>query len=212
MRTTSAPRPSLPTRRAVGLGLLLPSALAACGRAAGSTAAMADDQSLGDPKAKITVVEYASVGCPVCGKWAREVFPAFKRKYIDTGRVRFTYREMLVGGGVEVTAAAAGFVLARCAGPDKYFPVIEAIYRDQDALFQSPRPVLQGVARGVGLDEARFTACMGDDKAFTALNARTEANARSGGVDSTPTFVVNGRKLDAGFQPLTALDAAVARG
>ena len=171
---------------------------------------MGDDFSLGSPTAKRTVVEYASVGCPVCGQWAREVFPAFKAKWIDTGRVRYTYREMLVGGGVELTAAAAGFVLARCAGSGKYWPVVEAIYREQDRLFQAPRPTLLDIARGAGMTEDRFTACMNDAAAFTAMNARSERNtARDGVIEATPTFIVDGKKLAAGFHTLAEIEAAL---
>src|SRR3569623_104478 len=98
--------------------------LAACSKSvagAGGAALTKDDMDLGNPKAKVTVVEYASVGCPVCAKWQKEVYPAFKAKYIDTGKVHYVFREMLVGGGSEVTVASAGFLTSRCAGKDKYF-------------------------------------------------------------------------------------------
>lgn len=201
----------LSRRRALsGLALL---ATSGCGRRSAATAPVGDDFSLGSPTAKATVVETASVGCPVCGRWAREVFPAFKAKWIETGRVRYTYREMLVGGGVELTAASAGFVLARCVGRDKYWPVIEAIYAGQERLFQAPRETLLGVAHAAGLDDKAFDACMSDDAAFAALSRRSEANSRrDGGVDATPTFVVNGRKLPAGFQSLAEIEKALAAG
>lgn len=164
---------------------------------------------LGDKASKATIIEYASVGCPVCGQWAREVYPTLKARYIDTGRVKFTYREMLVGGGVELTSAAAGFVLARCAGQSKYFPVVDAIYRNQEELFKVPRETLLAIARSCGMTEAEFDACMQNDKAFAALNARVERNSAKDDVHATPTFVVNGRKLEAGFQPLSAIEAAL---
>src|SRR3954449_5594006 len=99
-------------------------ALAVFGAAACSsktTGALPDDMDLGNAQSKVTVVEYASVGCPVCAKWYREVYPAFKTKYIDTGKVHYVFREMLVGGGPEIAVAASGFLVARCAGKDKYF-------------------------------------------------------------------------------------------
>jgi protein-disulfide isomerase len=168
------------------------------------------DMTLGNPAAKVTVVEYASVGCPICAEWGRTVYPAFKAKYVDRGRVHFVYREMLVGGGVEITTAAAGFVLARCAGPSKYFDVVEAVYRDQEAVFRTPRPALMAIAKGAGLSEAQFTACLSNEAAFAELYKRTEANARTGKVNATPTFVINGKALEPGAQPLAALDAAIA--
>jgi len=108
---------SILNRRTAVLGLMAPALLAGCGSHGASYAAlMPEDMTQGDPNAKVTVVEYASVACPICGRWFREVYPDFKAKYIDTGKVHFVYREMLVGNSDEVTVAASGFLLARCAG------------------------------------------------------------------------------------------------
>ena len=201
----------VPSRRMVVTGLIAP-VIVGCSQATGkSVAALPDDMVQGNVNAKLSVVEYASVGCPICGQWARDVYPTFKAKYIDTGRVKFTYREMLVGGGVELTAAAAGFVLARCAGSSKYFPVLEAIYHNQERLFQVPREELLAIARSCGMTEKEFNDCMTNDAAFAALNARVERNSKRDNVDSTPTFVINGRKLEAGYQPLDAIEAALRR-
>src|SRR5690242_6120560 len=91
-------------------------ALAGCSKHDVSSAPAKGDMSLGNAQAKVTVVEYASVGCPVCAKWQAEVYPAFKAKYIDTGKVHYIFREMLVGEGPEIAVAANGFQVARCAG------------------------------------------------------------------------------------------------
>ena len=199
-------------RRLVLAGLIVPAAAAYSPKtSAAATAALPDDMSVGSRSAKATIVEYASVGCPVCGRWARDVYPALKAKYIDTGRARFTYREMLVGGGTELTAAAAGFVLARCAGSQKYFTVLESLYRDQDRLLSVPRETLLAVAHSCGLSDAEFNACMTNDAAFVALNARVERNSKRDDVNATPTFVVNGRKLEAGYQSLRVLEDALAK-
>ena len=111
---------------------------AACSKTA-STASTQDDMDLGNPQSKVTVVEYASVGCPVCAKFQQEVYPAFKAKYIDTGKIHYVFREMLVGGGAEVAVAEAGFLVARCAGKDKYFAVNDAIFKNQTQAFENPR-------------------------------------------------------------------------
>ena len=191
-----------------GLPLVLGAAAGMAGCAQGASAgALPDDMTLGDPKAKVAFVEYASVACPVCGRWYREVFPAFKAKYVDTGRVRFVYREMLVGGAGEVAIAAAGFTLARCAGPGRYFPVVDAIYRNQGAIFENPKAGMLDIARGLGFTDARFDACVRDEKALAALQKRVEANSRRDGVDSTPTFVVDGRKMAVGYHTLEEIDA-----
>jgi protein-disulfide isomerase len=185
--------------------------LAACnGAKTGAGGALPDDMGLGDPKAKVTVIEYASVGCPVCARWQSEVYPAFKTKYIDTGKVHYVFREMLVGGGAEVAVASGGFLMARCAGKDKYFAVNDAVFASQPGIFEAPREMLLNIAKSVGMTEATFNQCVSDEKALLALNKRVENNAKQGGVDSTPTFVVNGKKLEAGYQPIEVLDAAIA--
>ncbi|MDB5425592.1 MAG: putative disulfide isomerase [Phenylobacterium sp.] len=194
----------------IAMTALLAFSLAACNGAKTAGGALPDDMSQGDPKAKVTVVEYASVGCPVCGRWQKEVYPAFKAKYIDTGKIHYVFREMLVGGGSEVAVASGGFLLARCAGKDKYFSVNDAVFASQPGVFDAPRETLLNVAKSVGMTEAQFNKCVGDEPALLALNKRVEDNAKQGGVDSTPTFVVNGKKLDPGFQPLEVLDAAIA--
>src|SRR4051812_5990791 len=90
--------------------------LGVCGAGAAFAAAANDDMVMGKANAPITVIEYASVGCPHCADWNKEVFPAFKAKYIDTGQVRYIAREILAG---DPNLAAAGFLIARCAGKDR---------------------------------------------------------------------------------------------
>ncbi|HET6970254.1 MAG TPA: DsbA family protein [Phenylobacterium sp.] len=186
--------------------------LAGCGQKGGSTvgAGLPDDMDLGNPAAKVTVTEYASVGCPICGRWYQEVYPSFKAKYIDTNRVHYVFKEMLVGGGAEVTVAASGFLLARCAGKDKYFTVLDAIFKNQEQAFQTPRESLVNIAKSIGMTEPQFNACVGDEKAVQALNDRVDKHAKNDGVDSTPTFVINGKKLEPGYHSLDELDAAIA--
>lgn len=201
---------SMLNRRLLTLGLLAP-ALVGCGKTISkATGPVPDDMVLGNPRAKITVVEYASVACPVCGHWYKEVYPAFKAKYIDTGKIRFTYREMLVGSSGEVSAAAAGFLLARCAGNDKYFSIVDAIYNSQPGLFDDPKGVLTKIARNNGFTEAQFTACVENPAAVEALMKRVDANAKIDNINSTPTFIINGKSLEPGYHPLIDIDAAIA--
>lgn len=198
-------------RLKVGLVLAMSLLVAACSQSGGGSAtALPDDMTLGNAQAKVTVVEYASVGCPVCARWYQDVWPAFKAKYIDTGKINFVSREMLVGGGVEVNVAASGFLLARCAGKDKYFTVIDAIYNNQNQAFAAPRQTLVDIARSSGMTEAAFDTCVSDEAAIKALEDRVQRHAAKDGIDSTPTFVVNGKKLDPGYRSLEELDAAIA--
>ena len=193
-------------RRAVIVGLPA-AALTACAK---PVAAVGDDVSLGDPKAPVKVVEYASVACPVCGRWYREVFASFKAKYIDTGKVYYTFREMLVGDATEQSMAAAGFLLARCAGRDKYFPITDAIFQNQNDIYNDPRGGLLKIAQANGLDEAKFTACVNDAAALQALNNRVQNYATVNGVNATPTFVINGAAMEPGYHSLAELDAVIA--
>ena len=193
-------------RRAVIVGLPAV-ALTACAK---PVAAVGDDVSLGDPKAPVKVVEYASVACPVCGRWYREVFASFKAKYIDTGKVYYTFREMLVGDATEQSMAAAGFLLARCAGRDKYFPITDAIFQNQNDIYNDPRGGLLKIAQANGLDEAKFTACVNDAAALQALNNRVQNYATVNGVNATPTFVINGAAMEPGYHSLAELDTTIA--
>ncbi|HEY5071713.1 MAG TPA: DsbA family protein [Caulobacteraceae bacterium] len=167
-----------------------------------------DDMVLGHPTAPVTVIEYASVGCPHCAVWANAVFPAFRARYIDTGRVRFVFREMLTG---QPTLAAAGFLTARCAGPAKYFEVVEQIFRSQEEMLREGDaygPLLR-IAGAAGVTKDRFDACMKDKAALVALQARSDRNSRANSIAGTPTFVVNGQRL-VGEQSLEELAAAIA--
>ena len=212
-----------PSRRAALAGAGALAAATVCGQTAFAKAArrrhaaarfhldpLPSDMALGAADAPVTVVEYASVGCPVCGRWHKEVWPAFKARWIDTGRVRFVFREILVGGAGEQAIAAAGFTLAR-AVPGRYFEVTDAVFDSQPALFDDPDGVMTKIAARFGTPHDRFEALIRDQAAVDAMDARSQANAKAGGVDSTPTFVVNGAKLQAGYQPLAALDAAIAK-
>jgi len=203
------------TRRLALLGLMTP-ALAACGAGNGASGAatggpVPDDMSLGNPGAKVTVVEYASVACPVCGRWYKEVWPAFKAKYVDTGKIHYVLREMLVGDASEQAIAASGFLLARCVGKDKYFAVVDAVFNSQPGLFDDPNNMLTGIAKKFGLSGAQFDACVRNEASLNALSTRVANNQKNGNIDATPTFVVNGKALDAGYQPLAVIDAAIAQ-
>jgi len=192
------------------LSALAVMSLAACSpKTGGAAGALPDDMSMGNAQAKITVVEYASVGCPVCAKWQKEVYPAFKAKYIDTNKIHYVFREMLVGAGPEVAVAASGFLVARCAGKDKYFAVNDAIFKNQEQAFQAPRETLVDIAKSVGMTEDSFNKCINDEKAIQGLNDRVERHVRDDHVNSTPTFVINGKAMEPGFHSLDEIDAAI---
>ena len=190
---------------AAGAALLL----AGCNNAGGGGAVSADAMSLGDPNAKVKVEEFASTTCSHCGQFATEVFPAFKAKYIDTGKVHYTFHEFLTP---PEAVAVAGFLTARCAGKDKYFSVIDALFHSQEEMFRTgdARGTLLKVAQSAGMTEAQFNACVSDEAANKALSERVEKAIKDRQVSSTPTFFVNGKKVKEGSMTMEELDAAVA--
>jgi protein-disulfide isomerase len=194
------------TRRGV-VGAAL--ALGATGARAAAFAPEPDDMAMGNPRASVVVVEYASAGCPHCAHWASEVFPAFKAKFVDTGKVRFVMREMDFG---DADVAAAGFMLARCAGPAKYFDVVDAVFRGQASMYEpggSPEAVLSGIAHQFGLTDAALQACLDNQASINAFNARADRHHAADHVDATPTFEVNGKRLE-GPPTLDQLTSAIA--
>ena len=168
-----------------------------------------DNMSLGSPKAKLQVDEYASASCTHCAHFNNEVFPAFKKKYIDTGKVRYTLHEFLTP---PENVAAAGFLVARCAGPAKYFQVLDDFFHRQDEMYEKRdlKIPLMAVGQAAGLDEAAVTACLQDKPQIEALQTRIKASMDAG-VTATPTFFVNGVKVGEGALTLEQLDAALAK-
>lgn len=174
-----------------------------------------DDMSLGNPKAKVVVVEYASLSCPHCARFHNNVFPAFKTKYIDSGKVLFVYREFLTSPA-EIAVPAT--MLARCAGKGRYFQVIDRVFATQKEMYDDGtvggvHRILKREAAALGIDEAGYGACMSDEAAFEAFKARLERAQTEDKVEGTPTFDVNGKRVEPPLgkeMDLATLDAAIA--
>lgn len=167
----------------------------------------APEVSIGNPNAKVTVIEWASLTCPHCARFNEEVFPAFKKKYIDSGQVRYVFREFLTP---PEQVAAAGFLLARCAGKDKYFNVTDAVFHSQQEMFSTGdvRGVLMRIGASTGMSEKQVTECISDEKALTALNGRLKKAIEVDKIAATPSFSINGTKFE-GEQPMTKFDAVI---
>ena len=182
--------------------------LAACG--GGGGAVTADDMSLGKKDAPVTVIEYASLACTHCGRWNQDVFPAFKTKYIDTGKVHYVFREFIAG---PPDLAAAGALLARCAGKDKYFTVVDAVFHAQQEIFTTGdiRGPLVRIAETAGMSEDQFNSCVSDEKALKAFNEKVDRYAKDAKIEGTPTFFFNGDRYDKGELSITEIDAAYAK-
>ena len=202
------------SRRAAITGAAMAAmALAACN---GAKTAAEGDMAQGAPEgAKVTVYEYASVTCPHCALWQKNTWPAFKAKYVDTNKVRYVFRELPTP---PVDAATAGFLVARCAGPDKYFDVVHQLMKtQQEMITTSPREWLLRTAQAAGLSEEQFNQCVTDKNAVAAMEKRVQA-ARAQGVTGTPAFYVNDTQVispggeGASLADLSAaIDAALAK-
>jgi protein-disulfide isomerase len=151
----------------------------------------AGDVMLGSEKAPVTVIEYASMTCPHCAHFSTTTFPELKSRYIDTGKVRFTLREFPLDA-----LAAAGFMLARCAGNDKYMAVAETLFATQPTwIVQQPLEPLKGIAKQFGFTEESFNTCLANQKVLDDIQAVRDRAAEKLGVNSTPTFFINGKKM-----------------
>jgi protein-disulfide isomerase len=168
---------------------LLALALAACG---GAGKPAEGDMALGAAEgAKVTVIEYASPTCPHCALWQKNTWPAFKARYVDTNKVRYIFRELPTP---PQDVATAGILLARCAGPDKYFDVMHELLASQDEWRSgalSPNASLVKTAGAFGFSQDQYTACVTNPDNIAALEKRIQA-ANAAGVQGTPTFKVNG--------------------
>lgn len=190
------------------LSALAPAALflAACGGSGGGAQSEAsDDRTIGAEDAPVQVIEYASITCSHCKRWHEEVWPEVEQM-VEAGQVRFIFREFPTP---PQEIAVAGFLVARCAPEERYFSVLETLFARQDRLFTNAREELLAVARGAGLSEEEFNACIADEAQIGAMNDRIEEGQRRYGVNSTPSFVING-EVFIGEQPATVFAEAVA--
>ena len=118
------------------------------------------DVMVGSDKAPVTIIEYASMTCPHCAHFSATTFPELQKKYIDTGKVRYTLRAFPLDA-----LAAAGFMLARCAGNDKYMPMVETLFAKQaDWVVKEPLPPLKEIAKQFGMTEDSFNACLANSE------------------------------------------------
>jgi protein-disulfide isomerase len=149
--------------------------------------------TLGPPSAAVTVIEYFSDTCPHCAAFDALVFPYVTSNYIGPGRVRYIFREALTP---PAAISAAGFILARCAGADRYLAVVKAIFRNQPNVVkrESSREALLKIGRQAGLTDPQMQDCLTDEAALKAFGDRVDA-AVAAGVEGTPTFVFTGHML-----------------
>ena len=163
------------------------------------------DEVQGAANAPVTIVEYASMTCPHCSHFHKTVYPELKKKYIDTGKVRFIFREFPLD-----PLAAAASMLARCAGKDKYFPLIEAFFEAQsDWVVQKPLQPMFAIAKQAGFTQQTFDECLANQQMLNGIEESRTRAASKLNVNSTPTFFING-KIFRGTLTVDELDKQVA--
>ena len=151
------------------------------------------DMSIGSADAPNVIVEYASMTCPHCAQYDKVVFPEFKTKYIDTGKARLIFREFPLDG-----LAARASMLARCAGADRYFAMIDAMFQSQESwVVEGPEALdrLLQLARQAGFSKEKFDECLADKELFKKIVDERQRAHDKFGIDSTPSFFVNGKRL-----------------
>jgi protein-disulfide isomerase len=200
---------TLTRRTALSLALVLPLAT----RLGAQEAAPAvEDFGIGPADAKVTLIEYASFTCPHCAAFHAETFKALKAEYVDTGKVRFVYREFY-RNKLDLWAG----MIARCGGEMRYFGITDILFEKQQEWTASEDPAvivenLKRIGRTAGLEDAAMDACLNDRANAEALVARFQQNATADEVQGTPTLFLNGTRVEnRGYQDLKAMiDAALA--
>lgn len=183
--------------------------LAACAKPAPKSAGDGD-MDLGNPNARVTVIEYASVTCPHCAEFQKDVMPQLMSKYVTPGKVHYIYREFLTPPN---DVSMAGILLARCAGKDNYFKVIDDIMKAQDQMFADGTganavPVLRSIGEKYGVKGKAFDACVQDPKEIMRVQDNIDKYMKDG-INSTPTFFVNGQRLDRHSGTISDFDEAI---
>ena len=156
----------------------------------------ADDYALGSPDAKVTIVEYASLTCPHCAQFHAQVLPSIKREYVESGKVRYVYRDFPLD-----RLALGAAMIARCSGRDSFFGFIDTFYAAQGQWSRAGNPIkaIGNLARLGGMPQKRFDACLQDTDIQNAiLKQRLEA-ANEFKIQATPTVFVNGDRYSGGM-------------
>lgn len=190
-------------RRSLLLGasaLALAGLVSACNNANGGGGVSPDDMVLGDANAPVTLIEYASSTCPHCARFHDEVWDQLKETYIDTGRVRFVFREYPTA---PAPVAVAGFQLARCGGAstEQYFVRLGELFRQQAAIFaagstEGIRQKFIEIGAAAGLSEQQVMDCINDEAGAERIRRVVDNGNREFNITGTPTLILNGRKLD----------------
>jgi protein-disulfide isomerase len=151
------------------------------------------DRVLGKPDAPITIVEYASLSCPHCAEFAKNVLPKLKEKWIGTGKAKLVMRDF-----PHNEPALLAETVARCVPPERYFPLVEMLFDTQEqwAFAQDTRGSLERLVRVAGISKKDFDACLANKQAENEVLQSRLSATQVLGVNSIPTFFINGNKFE----------------
>lgn len=163
---------------------------------------LAEDKFLGDANAPVTMIEYASLTCPHCAKFHKETLPELKKAYIDTGKVKLVFRDFPFD---RLGLMAA--MMAHCAAPERYFGMLDVLFKGQDGWARAEDPVaaLRRIGGMAGLGKEQFDACMKNEALIDAIVLKRQKATKEFDVTATPSFIINGEKIS-GAQPFEAFD------
>jgi protein-disulfide isomerase len=164
------------------------------------------DMSIGSPNAPVTIIEYSSMTCSHCAVFEQNTFPMIKSRYIDTGQVRFVYREYPIDNN-----AFGASMLARCIAhddPGRYFGAIDTLFRQEDQLINNAMNTLRWAGAQSGMSDAEINTCLNDQDLYGKLVADRKIAMDLVKVDAAPTFFINGRKYT-GNMPADQMDGII---
>jgi protein-disulfide isomerase len=175
------------------------------GKAASTSEVTEQDRVLGNADAPITIIEYASLTCPHCAHFAGDVLPKLKEKWIDSGKAKLILRDFPLD-----EAALRAAMVARCAPPERFYPLVDTFFETQEkwVIAKDWKVSLERIAKLAGVGKSKFDACVDDKKLEDQVAQSRLTAATTLGVDSTPTFFINGKKFQ-GEPTLDAFDQAL---
>jgi len=150
------------------------------------------EKSIGSADAPVTMIEYSSLTCSHCAAFHKDTLPSIKRDFVDTGKVRIVFWDFPLGN-----LAMAATMVARCSGQENYVPMIDALFQSQESWAKSDAPfdAIAGIARLSGMSIDDLENCLDDEPLLKAIQAKAQEASQVLGVESTPTFFVEGTKI-----------------
>ncbi|WP_374443502.1 DsbA family protein, partial [Stella sp.] len=151
--------------------------------------AMMADRVIGKPDAPVTIYEFASLTCVHCAAFHKDTLPKLKENWLDTGKAKLVFRDFPLDG-----LALRAAMMARCLPPERYFPVVDILFKNQDnwSRARDPLAALSGIGRLSGLSQDAFDACMKNEELQKAVLARAFEGQQQYRIEATPSFVIQG--------------------